>query len=83
MYWILILQIILTPCQGNRCELAQPASAPFTRLEDCEQARAFIISWGGDGSGQTLQDAARGSAGMALTLTWACVPAHLSPAPKD
>lgn len=81
MYWILIIQITLALCSGDRCQLSQPASAPFTSLEDCDRAKAYIASWGGDGTTVTLVDDA--GAATTLTLTWACVPAHLSLVPKD
>jgi hypothetical protein len=79
MYWIVALLIAITPCSGPLCQLAQPASPPFLQQEDCDRERKSLVTWGGDGTVVTLQDAARAGTSTTLTLTWACVPASLMP----
>lgn len=81
MYWILVLQILVSPCQGTACEVAQPASAPFASKEVCEQSRTFMRSWGGDDTTVTLGDAGSldTTPQVTLRLRWNCVPASLAP----
>jgi hypothetical protein len=83
MYWIVVLLIAMAPCSGPLCQLAQPASPPFLREDDCDQARKAMITWGGDGTVATLQDAARTGTSTTLTLNWACVRADVILPPTE